>query len=58
MFSINGVDGSINWNYQTGGPINSSASISDSGVGHFGSDDGELYALNPDGTLKWAYEIS
>ena len=55
MFSINGVDGSINWNYQTGGPINSSASISDSGVVYFGSDDGKLYALNPDGTLKWSY---
>jgi len=55
LFSLNGNDGSINWNYLTGGPIISSASIGNSGTIYFGSDDGKLYALNPDGTLKWSF---
>jgi outer membrane protein assembly factor BamB len=55
LFSINGWNGSINWNYLTDGPIRSSVSINDSGTVYFGSNDGKLYAMNSDGTVKWSF---
>ena len=56
------ADGSIN-NTQTYPPsgdsaigaIQSSPTIADDGAVIFGSDDGHLYALNPDRTLRWKY---
>jgi outer membrane protein assembly factor BamB len=43
------------WSYETGDQIRSSASISDSGRIYIGSDDKNLYAFNPDGTLAWTF---
>jgi len=39
-----------------GGPINSSPAIGPDGTVYVGSDDGYLYAINPDGTEKWSFE--
>jgi len=43
------------WRYQTGGPLSSPAIAAD-GTVYVGSNDGYLYALNPDGTLKWRHQ--
>lgn len=42
------------WSFTTGGSIRSSSpSIADDGTIYVGSDDDNVYALNPDGTQKW-----
>ena len=43
------------WNYTTGSDIVSSPAIGSDGTIYFGSYDGKLYALNPNGTQKWNY---
>ncbi|BDZ67493.1 PQQ-binding-like beta-propeller repeat protein [Methanobacterium ferruginis] len=45
------------WNYTTGGTISgmSSPVIGADGTIYIGSSDDNLYALNPDGTVKWTY---
>ena len=46
--------GAPQWNYA----INvdrSTASLADDGTIYFGSSNNNLYAINPDGTLKWSY---
>jgi outer membrane protein assembly factor BamB/nitrous oxidase accessory protein NosD len=44
------------WNYTTGGSITSpSPAIGSDGTIYAGSSDGKLYALNPDGSVKWTY---
>ncbi|HEC77975.1 MAG TPA: T9SS type A sorting domain-containing protein [candidate division WOR-3 bacterium] len=46
----------ILWTYAPGGGITwSSPVIGEDGTIYFGSQDGNLYAINPDGTLKWTY---
>jgi len=47
----------IKWKYETGGAINSSPAIADDGTIYCSSADKYLYALNPDGSLKWNYRI-
>ena len=43
------------WNFATAGQIDSSAAVAADGTIYIGSDDGNLYALNPDGTQKWVF---
>lgn len=43
------------WSVWTGGPIYSSPAIGEDGTIYVGSDDQKLYAVNPDGSLKWRY---
>jgi len=46
------------WNYTTGGSIEGvqfSPMIGSDGTIYIGSCDGKLYALNPDGSIKWSY---
>jgi outer membrane protein assembly factor BamB len=45
-------DGTLKWSYDTGDYINGPAAIGDNGTIYFPSLN-YLYALNPDGTLKW-----
>ncbi|MCL5035807.1 MAG: PQQ-binding-like beta-propeller repeat protein [Chloroflexi bacterium] len=58
----NGTSNGINfavekWSFKTGGEIRySSAAIDDNGTIYFGSCDQNLYALNPDGSKKWAFK--
>lgn len=52
------IDGTVKWTFETGDGIESSPVIDSSGTVYFGSHDGYLYALNPNGTLKWKFEIA
>lgn len=51
-------DGETVWSYQTGAWINSSPAIGPMGTIYVGSDNGKLYALNPNGTLFWFYPLA
>ena len=42
------------WNYTTGGSVSSSPTVFDNVV-YIGSYDKKVYALNPDGSVKWSY---
>ena len=56
LSSINGTEtGAMVWSFETGADINSSPVLDDRGDVYFGSDDGNVYALNVDGTLKWSH---
>lgn len=50
------VNGAVKWTFETGDGIESSPTIAEDGTIFFGSHDGYLYALNPDGTLKWKFK--
>lgn len=53
---INGTEvGAAVWTFQSNGEINSSPVIDEKGDVYFGSEDGNVYALNVDGSLKWSY---
>ena len=44
------------WNFSTSGDISSSPSISENGQITFGSDDGYIYSLHPNGTQRWRFK--
>jgi len=46
----------LKWKFKTDGEIYSSPAIGSDGTIYVGSNDGYLYAINPDGTLKWKFE--
>lgn len=48
-------NGTLKWNYTTGGEIDGAAVIGTDGTIYIGSCDSKFYAINPDGTLKWTY---
>lgn len=48
--------GTLKWKFKTGGTMMSSPVICGDGTVCFGSNDGLIHALNPDGTLKWTYQ--
>lgn len=43
------------WSYTTGNGVYSSPAIAPDGTIYIGSTDGYLYAINPDGSLKWRF---
>ena len=48
--------GTLKWKFATGSFIEySSPAIGTDGTIYVGSDDGNLYAVNPDGTLEWTF---
>ena len=47
------ADGTLKWSYSTGGLVQSSPAVGSDGTVYVGSFDNNLYAINPDGTLKW-----
>lgn len=50
---------SLKWSYTCGvGGVYSSPAIGTDGTIYVGSHDANLYALNPDGTMKWAFPVS
>ena len=61
-FSVKGLcafdpNGTFLWSYEVGGECGShSPSVSKDGTIYFGCIDKKLYALAPDGSLKWSYE--
>lgn len=48
-------NGTQKWNYTMGSSTYASPAISADGTIYIGSSDKNLYAINPDGTLKWKY---
>lgn len=50
-----GAVGDDIWDFQTLGEIFASPAIGDDGAVYFGSRDNTVYALNPDGSLKWKF---
>lgn len=56
LLALNASNGSQIWSFSTPGAIiNSSPAIDKNGVIYFGSWDDYVYAVNPDGTLKYKY---
>ncbi len=47
--------GKLRWRFGTGNSVRSSPTIANDRTVYVGSDDGNLYALNPNGTLKWTF---
>jgi len=47
--------GALKWSFTTGNWIKSSPAIGADGTIYVGSWDGNLYAINPNGGLKWSY---
>ncbi|MBU1625936.1 PQQ-binding-like beta-propeller repeat protein [bacterium] len=62
-FGPNGSAIKIRWSYKTAGAIYSSPAIAADGTIYFGTEDlgssnGNVYAINPDGTFKWSYDTT
>jgi outer membrane protein assembly factor BamB len=51
-------DGSVKWSCYVDYPYKSSPAIGADGTIYIGSIDYKLYAINPNGTLKWAFNTS
>ncbi len=45
----------LKWSFTTGGVVRSSPAIGADGTIYAGSNDGRVYAMNPDGTEKWSF---
>jgi len=58
QYDTSHVDGTIIWTFKAGGGIESSPAIGLDGTIYVGSHDGYLYAVNPDGTLKWKTKLA
>jgi outer membrane protein assembly factor BamB len=52
---VHSLEGTLKWNYTTGGSIRSSPAIGSDGTIYVKSFDRKLYAINPSGTHKWTY---
>ena len=56
VYALNS-DGTLKWNFTTGGEIQGSPAIGSDGTIYIGTyGDNNVYALNPDGTLKWNFD--
>ncbi|MEW5896204.1 MAG: PQQ-binding-like beta-propeller repeat protein [Nanoarchaeota archaeon] len=55
-YDTNQVNGAIKWTFETGDGIESSPAIGKDGTIYVGSHDSKIYAINPDGTLKWSFK--
>ena len=51
------LDGTLEWAFKTGSNIESSPAIGSDGTIYIGSHDNTFYAINPDGTEKWKFEV-
>ncbi len=49
------VDGTEIWNYETDEGVGSSPAIGIDGTIYVGSNDNDVYAINPDGSEKWSF---
>jgi outer membrane protein assembly factor BamB len=57
VYAIN-PDGTLKWDFLTGGDVRSSPTVASDGTIYIGSDDGKMYAFAPSGSLKpgWPYD--
>jgi outer membrane protein assembly factor BamB len=51
--AIDPTDGTTKWSYQAGADVLASPVIDAAGIVYVTSRDGNVYAINPDGSLKW-----
>jgi hypothetical protein len=57
--SVYGVDprsGKVLWTFDTLEPVRSSPAVGAEDLIYFGSGEGKLFCLNPDGSLRWSYQ--
>src|SRR5580704_14995545 len=54
-FSTRANSGALRWSFATGNHVESSPSIGPDGTIYFGSDDGNVYAVNSSASLKWKF---
>lgn len=54
-YSTTDNPGKMQWKFRTGGSVRSSPAIGPDGTIYIGSDDGYIYAINPNGVLKWKF---
>jgi outer membrane protein assembly factor BamB len=57
VYAISHQNGHILWKFDTFEPIRSSPAIDGNDVIYVGSGEGKLFAVNPNGTLRWAYQL-
>jgi outer membrane protein assembly factor BamB len=48
-------DNKLKWRKSFGGKLYFTPSLGEDGTIYIGSDDNKVYALNPDGSLKWFF---
>jgi len=53
LYALDAASGAIQWTFETSALIHASPAVAASGRVVFGSSDGFLYSVNPDGTLAW-----
>lgn len=59
LYAYNPENGEVIWQFETGAPLEQSTpAIDDFGTIYFGTTDGILYAVNPDGTEKWSVKLN
>ena len=59
LHAINPIDGSVKWELPVSGAIEGSTPcISHEGVIYFGTTNGDIFAVNPNGTLRWKHMIA
>ena len=57
IYAVSPGDGAVRWAFDTGTPIRSSPAVDADGHVYVGGGDGNLYVLNPDGTLRFAMKL-
>lgn len=58
MLAVNPWDGAVLWQFSGGSGFKLSPAVGSDGTIYTGCDDGSVYAINPDGTLKWKRTVS
>lgn len=59
LYAYNPENGEVVWKFETGAQVEQSTpSIDDYGTIYFGTTNGVLYAVNPDGTEKWSVKLN
>jgi len=56
LYAVLTASGSQAWRYETGGPVQSSASVDSQGNIYFGSNDNSVYAITSTGSLIWKFD--
>ena len=57
LYDTSHVDGTVSWTFSTGSGIEASPAIGEDGTIYFGANDGYIYAVTKNGTLKWKTKI-
>jgi len=52
-----GIEGETRWYFEASEEVLTSAAMADDGTIYFGTEDAILYAVNPDGTEQWQFQL-